>query len=310
MDAYTNECITGKYDHVGDAIIYGDTDSCYFTAWPAVKDEVESGNMQWDKNTAIQLYDGIAEQVNESFPAFMEQAFHCPRQMGELIRCAREMVASRGLFIKKKRYALMIIDNDGKRLDVDGKSGKVKPMGLDLKRSDTPPVVQKFLSEVLLTVLESATPEAVIEHIREFKAKFSALPSWEKGSPKRVNNLTKYSGNEKRNGKTNMPGHVRAAMNWNDLKKMNSDNYSMTIMDGMKVIVCKLKPNVLGIDSIAYPTDENRLPDWFKELPFNDSAMEATVIDKKLTNLLGVLEWDIISKTNIETTFHDMFELE
>lgn len=27
MDAYTNECITGEYDHVGDAIIYGDTDS-------------------------------------------------------------------------------------------------------------------------------------------------------------------------------------------------------------------------------------------------------------------------------------------
>jgi DNA polymerase elongation subunit (family B) len=27
MDAYVNECITGQYDHAGDAIIYGDTDS-------------------------------------------------------------------------------------------------------------------------------------------------------------------------------------------------------------------------------------------------------------------------------------------
>jgi len=25
MDAYTNECITGEYDHVGEAIIYGDS---------------------------------------------------------------------------------------------------------------------------------------------------------------------------------------------------------------------------------------------------------------------------------------------
>ena len=25
MDAYVNECITGKYDHVGEAIIYGDS---------------------------------------------------------------------------------------------------------------------------------------------------------------------------------------------------------------------------------------------------------------------------------------------
>ena len=39
MDAYINECIMGTYDHVGESIIYGDTDSCYFTAWPAVRDE-------------------------------------------------------------------------------------------------------------------------------------------------------------------------------------------------------------------------------------------------------------------------------
>ena len=33
MDAYVNECITGEYDHLGKAIIYGDTDSAYFSAW-------------------------------------------------------------------------------------------------------------------------------------------------------------------------------------------------------------------------------------------------------------------------------------
>jgi DNA polymerase elongation subunit (family B) len=45
MDAYVNECVTGRYDHTGEAIIYGDTDSCYFSAWPAVREEVESGGM-------------------------------------------------------------------------------------------------------------------------------------------------------------------------------------------------------------------------------------------------------------------------
>jgi len=310
MDAYTNECITGKYDHAGEAIIYGDTDSCYFTAWPTVKDEVESGKMTWDKSTVIQLYNNIAEQVSDSFPTFMEQAFHSPRHMGQLIKCARELVASRGLFIKKKRYAVMVIDNEGKRLDKDGKPGKVKPMGLDLKRSDTPKVIQDFLSEVLETVLDAATTDEVIEHIREFKKDFTTRPGWEKGSPKRVNNLTMYSEREKKHGKTNMPGHVRAAMNWNNMKRMNSDNYSTTIMDGMKVIVCKLKSNALGWTSIAYPTDETRLPEWFKELPFDETDMEATVIDKKLDNLLGVLGWDIASATNTENNFQDLFDFE
>jgi hypothetical protein len=107
-----------------------------------------------------------------------------------------------------------------------------------------------------------------------------------------------------------MPGHVRAAINWNNLRRMNSDNYSMQIVDGMKVIVCKLKSNPLGWTSIAYPTDELHLPAWFKELPFNDAEMEATVIDGKIDNLLGVLNWDLLSATNTENTFQSLFDFE
>jgi len=308
MDAHINECITGKYDHVGEAIIYGDTDSCYFSAWPVLKKEVESGAMEWSKETCIALYDSIAEQVNQSFPAFMEQAFHCPRGAGELIRAGRELVADRSLFITKKRYAVNIIDLEGKRLDVEGKPGKTKAMGLDLKRSDTPKVIQDFLLEILNSVLSGAKRDAIIERIREFKYEFAERPGWEKGSPKRVNNLTKYQKEEERLGRANMPGHVRAAINWNAMRKMNGDNYSMQVVDGMKTIVCKLKSNALGWTSIGYPTDEMHLPQWFKDLPFDDAEMETTVVDQKIDNLLGVLDWDLKSATNTENTFQTLFD--
>jgi DNA polymerase elongation subunit (family B) len=308
MDAHVNECITGVYDHVGEAIIYGDTDSCYFTAWPAVKDEVEAGRMEWSKEIAVQLYNSIADQVNNSFPGFMEQAFHVPREMGNVIKGGREIVASKGLFITKKRYAVLVFDKENKRKDINGNPGEIKAMGLDLKRSDTPKVIQEFLSEILNDVLTGATRDLVIEKIRKFKYKFAERPGWEKGSPKRVNNLTKYGKEEERLGKANMPGHVRAALNWNNLRKMNSDKYSLQIVDGMKTIVCKLKQNPLGWTSIGYPTDETHLPAWFKELPFDDGLMEATVVDQKIDNLLSVLEWDLASATNTENTFQTLFE--
>ena len=308
MDAYVNECITGVYDHVGEAIIYGDTDSCYFSAYPVLKPEIEAGNMTWSREMAVQLYNSIADQVNESFPGFMEQAFHVPRAMGEVIRGGREIVASKGLFITKKRYAVMYYDKENKRVDTHGEPGKVKAMGLDLKRSDTPKVIQDFLSEILNDVLTGKTRDEVIEKIREFKYAFKERPGWEKGSPKRVNNLTKYAKEEERQGRANMPGHVRAAINWNNLRKMNSDKYSMQIVDGMKTIVCKLKSNPLGWTSIGYPTDETNLPAWFRELPFDDAEMETTVVDQKLDNLLGVLDWDLKSATNTENTFQTLFE--
>ena len=310
MDAYINECIFGEYDHTGPAIIYGDTDSCYFSAWPAVKEEVAAGRMEWTKETCIQLYDSIADQVNASFPAFMERACHVPRANGELIKGGRELVASKGLFIKKKRYAVLIIDLENKRLDTHGKPGKVKAMGLDLKRSDTPKVVQDFLSDLLTDVLTGSGKEHVYDKVRDFKIAFQDRPAWEKGTPKRVNNLTKYGKEEERLGKANMPGHVRAALNWNTLRRMHGDNYSLAIVDGMKTIVCKLKDNALGYTSVGYPTDESHIPQWFKDLPFDDSLMEATIVDQKVENLLGVLEWDIPSHTDIATTFDSLFTFE
>jgi DNA polymerase elongation subunit (family B) len=310
MDAYINECITGKYDHVGEAIIYGDTDSCYFSAYPMVRADVEAGKMEWNKDIAVGLYDSIADQVNESFPAFCEKAFHTPRRQGELIRGGRELVALKGLFIKKKRYAVLIYDMEGNRLDTHGKSGKVKAMGLDLKRSDTPKVIQDFLSDILMDVLTGAEREKIIDKVREFKLVFTERPAWEKGTPKRVNNLTKYTKEEERLGKANMPGHVRAAMNWNNLKRMMNDNYSMAIVDGMKTIVCKLKDNPLGYSSVGYPTDETHIPQWFKDLPFDDASMETGIVDQKVENLLGVLDWKIAENTQIATTFDNLFTFE
>ena len=310
MDSFVNECITGTYDHVGDAVIYGDTDSVYFSAWPIIKKDVEAGNMEWSKEICIQLYDAISDQLNDSWPAFMEQAFHVPRSNGVIIKGGRELIADRGLFITKKRYAVNIFDLEGKRLDVEGKQGKIKAMGLDLKRSDTPVVIQKFLMTLLTRVLAGAQREEIIEMIKSFKYDFKERPAWEKGSPKRVNNLTKYSAEEKKLGRANMPGHVRAAMNWNSMKKMNSDNYSQSIIDGMKTIVCKLKANPLNWTSIGYPTDELHIPQWFKDLPFDDAAMEATVVDQKIDNLLHVLAWDLAQETNTSNTFSSLFEFE
>jgi hypothetical protein len=78
-------------------------------------------------------------------------------------------------------------------------------------------------------------------------------------------------------------------------------------MDGMKLVVCKLKPNALGMTSIAYPTDQLRLPEWFKELPFDLEGMIKGLVDEKVENMLGVLDWGIREDTNITNNFNDLF---
>jgi DNA polymerase elongation subunit (family B) len=309
MAGKVNEIITGEFDHTGKAIIYGDTDSCYFSAYATLRKEIDKGALPWTRESVIELYDTIGETVNDTFPKFMQDAFHCPKTRGEVIKAGREIVASKGLFITKKRCAVLYYDKEGKRADKEGHGGKIKAMGLDLKRSDTPVVIQDFLSEVLTRVLNGETKESILEYITEFRTEFKLRPGWEKGSPKRANKISEYRDKEKKAGKTNMPGHVRASLNWNTLKRLNSDKYSVAIIDGAKVIVCKVKDNPMGYTSVAYPVDELRLPQWFKDLPFNDAEMETAVIDEKLGNLIGVLEWDISSTRN-DNTFGKLFDFE
>jgi DNA polymerase elongation subunit (family B) len=307
MAAKVNEIITGEYDHVGKAVIYGDTDSVYFSAYTTLKSDIDAGRIPWTKETVITLYDQVCEEANATFSDFMARAFHCPKTRAEVIAAGREIVAESGLYITKKRYAALVYDTEGFRNDVDGKPGKVKAMGLDLRRSDTPVFMQEFLSEVLLMVLTGKEEKEIIDRITEFRKEFKERPGYEKGAPKRANKIQFYQKEEQRKGKANMPGHVRASINWNTLKRMNGDRYSQEIVDGMKVIVCKLKQNPLGYTSVAYPTDELRLPEWFKELPFDDAAMEETIIDNKLDNLIGVLEYDL-EDTKQHNTFSSLFD--
>jgi DNA polymerase elongation subunit (family B) len=307
MSAEVNKVITGTYDHTGQSVIYGDTDSVYFSAYPTLKEQIDRGELPWTKENVITLYDQIADEANSTFGDFMAEAFHCPESRSEVIAAGREIVAESGLYITKKRYAALVYDIEGFRSDVDGKPGKVKAMGLDLRRSDTPVFMQEFLSEVLMMVLQEKDEKDILERITQFRKEFSERPGFEKGSPKRANKIGHYQRLEEKQGKANMPGHVRASINWNTLKRMNGDKYSQEIVDGMKVIVCKLKQNPLGYTSVAYPTDQLRLPEWFKELPFDDAAMEETIIDNKLDNLIGVLNYNL-EDTKQHNTFHSLFD--
>ena len=312
MGSKINEIIEGTYNYKGKSVIYGDTDSIYFSSYPVMKDLPDFKDFGWAKEDVANLYDQIADMTNASFPAFMKQAFNVPEKRGEVIKAGRELCATRGLFIKKKRYAVMIYDKEGKRKDTNGKAGEIKAMGLDLKRSDTPKPVQEFLSKILDAVLNDVPKEDIFKIIKEFRNEFNSWPSWSKGTPKRVNNLTVYGAMKKSmetadmfgrhsTKKKTIPGHVLASINWNQLREIYNDHGSMKIQDGFKVIVCKLKSNPLGLTSVAYPVDQLTIPDWFKSLPFDDDAMEAALVTKKVENLLGVLDWNLDEAKNNET---------
>lgn len=273
-------------------------------------------NFQLNKDNVVELYDNIAGKVNSEFPEFMNKSFNTGMEKGRVIAAERELVATKGLFIRKKKYAVMVYDKEKKRLDINDSPGEIKAMGLDLKRADTNAVMQDFLEEILTDILTGSEEKPIIDKIKNFRENYKTFIPWEMGIPKKVNGLTKYtklvdnhskfSVLKEKKRKLTIPFHVKASMNWNTLIDIHNDRYSSKIYDGSKIIVCYLNSNEYNFKEIAYPYDQTTLPEWFKKLPFNKELMVKTMVDKKILNLLEILEWDL-QETKKDTTFDDIF---
>jgi DNA polymerase elongation subunit (family B) len=318
MAAKTNELLDGVYDYAGRAVIYGDTDSVYFSAYPVFKDMIADGTIGWTKESVIELYNTVADEVSDTFPQFAKDTFNIPLERGKVLRAGREVVGETGLFVTKKRYAVLVYDKEGNRKDKDGSPGWLKVVGLDIRRSDTPVFVQEFLKDVLMATLKLEGEAAVIEKIRTFKKKFTEMKPWEKGSPTGVNNLTAYTRklenrlkkilDYKKVDSLKVPGHVMASINWNALRDAHNDIHTTKVVDGSKVMVCKLKENDMKMTSVAFPVDEPHIPDWFMKLPFDEEGMMQSNVDQKLNNLLRVLKWDLSRTTADAELMEELFD--
>jgi len=286
----------------GNDILLHNTDSVYFSA---KKPFIEAGiDFDWnDRDKIIDLYYTIGQEVGKSFPPFMMEAFNVTSENAKIIDADLEMIGSRGLFLKKKRYGILKYWEDGFRLDVKGKPGKLKAMGVEIKRSDTPKYIQVFLEDVFISLLSGAKEKDLRDKVLEFKRTFGDKPAWTKGSPKTVKNLSNKTEEYDETGKCGV-GHVLAAINWNTLRDIMKDITVPEIVDGDKTIVCKLLPNPYRMTSISYPTTHMEvLPQWFRNLPFDNTEMGKIILRQKLDNIFGILNMNLGIDENVETTF-------
>lgn len=310
----------------GNDVLIHNTDSVMFSAKKAWDDankgksankEIETfvkeayKDFEWNKDNVEQLYLMVAGMVDDSFPDFMNTTFNTGIDRGRIIAAGLEIIGTRGIFLKKKRYTILKYHEDGDRLDKDGKPGKLKNMGTELKRSDTPKYVQDFLEELMMDLLTGEEESVMRTKVMDFKREFVTKPAWHKGMPKTIKGMSKYQESfedinidylERTYDKTKgcSVGHAVASFNWNKLRELNGDFESLEITDGMKITVCDIKGEtkygrLFGkeMKKIAYPTEQERLPVWFKELPFDTDSMGTNVINKKLDNVFGILDMDI-----------------
>ena len=293
---------TGNYDFDRRTLIAGDTDSCYIT----MKWYMDQHGIPSDDKSIVALADKLGDQINASMPPFLNNAFLIDHKRGEILEAGREVVGRRGLFKdRKKRYAIHVINKEGKVVD------EMKIMGMEIRRSDTPRFIQKFLEECVIAVVkENKTYEEVRKTVDAFRETFRKRPAWTLGSPGRVKKLAtnaklvKSYERDLANGfiglkKPTLHINMSSAFNTNTLMEMNNETRWGELRDGDKIEVIYLKDNPYEMNSVAIRTGEQYVPEWFKQLPFDYQRMEQKLLDQKLFNVIGdILGWSFEPETN------------
>ena len=291
LDKYMNK-VCGTEDEMYS--FYSDTDSCYVTC----KKMVDNFFPDKDTDKVVELLDKIGtDKIEPAIAQAMTKLGNYTNAFEHKIDFKREVIADKGVFVAKKRYALNVLDDEGLRL----KEPKLKVMGLEIVRSSTPAPIRDSLKEAVRLILTS-DEEHLQTYIAEAQKQFNTLPVEDIAFPRGCNNLQKYSSTADIYQK-GTPIHVRGSLLYNKLLKDNKLHLKYeAIQDGDKIKFLYLKePNSLHENTIAFVT---KLPKEFDISKYVDyDLIFQKAFTDPLENILKPLGWN----TEPQATLEDLF---
>ena len=291
LDKYVNK-VCGTEDQ--QYSFYSDTDSCYVTLDNMVKNFFPDKS----KDQVIGLIDKIAsEKIEPAIDQAMQKLANYTNAFEKKIDFKREIIADKGIFVAKKRYALNVYDDEGLRL----KEPKLKVMGLEIVRSSTPGVIRDSLREAVRLILTS-DEETLQTYVADAKEDFLSKSAEVIAFPRGCNNMKKYRSTADIYGK-GTPIHVRGGLLYNHyLKKHNLNLKYEKIQEGDKIKFLYLKePNPIKENTIAFIT---KLPKEFNLQKYVDYELifQKAFVDP-LENILTPLGWHTEPQASLEDLF-------
>ena len=281
----------------GAGPIYGDTDSVYFTYESIVKgiDDVD---------VLVEAANAIADDINAAFPPFMSSAFNCQPGFETLIKANRELVCRTGLIQAKKKYMMLVVDKEGKRIN-PGDDDELKTMGSDIRLSSTPEVIRTFLTEVVMKLLNERPKAEIDKVVIDFRKSMGdtttsgSINPLDLASVTSVNNLdeawTLWDRLERRGlAKAKIAPNARNAVNHNYMLEHFNVKDGVPIKSGDKVKTLWLLDNAFGFSSISFTSETEELPAWFTaNFQVDRKAMEQKLVDQKLELIFTPMNWEV-----------------
>ena len=280
-----------------DYVISSDTDSVYITFDKLVTKLFPEGT---STEKVINFLDKIA---NEKLEPFIDKSYqHLAGEMNaydQKMQMAREAIADKGIWTKKKRYILNVWDMEGVRY----KEAKLKIMGIEAVKSSTPAPCREKIKQALKIIM-NGDEKMLNTCIKEFREEFMNLSPEEIAYPRSVNGLEKFAGESTLFAK-GAPIHCKGAILYNHLIKKNKlENKYQLIQNGDKIRFLHMRqPNVFQSSAFSFMTEVPKELDISNKIDY-DMQYEKSFIEP-LKVITEKINWLI--SYGAQSTLEDFF---
>lgn len=177
-----NKYLNKVFKNNKDYVIAIDTDSNYLL----VDDFVNKFCKDKSIEDTVRFLDKVGNELQKVIDNSCDTIRTLTGCKNKVIAAKREAIASKGLFQKKKRYALVVHNSEG----VEYKPYKLKIMGLDLVKSSTPKIIREDLKKVLEDIF-FVGEDGVQEKIQKLHEEFLAMSPNDIAFPRGVSEIAK-----------------------------------------------------------------------------------------------------------------------
>ena len=273
-----------------DWCIYIDTDSLYFSSLP-LKHKLK-GDLQ---TATIKLCRFVEQKLNEYYDKIAVDYFNCPNHRFHI---KGETIAKSGIWITKKRYAMLKVYDLEKNTEVDP---KLIVKGLDIVRSTFPIVFKQYMRNFIISLLNDADKVEIDKIMVDFVNGLSKVAARLIARNTAAKNVTKYKTSSDRLGQymKSAPMHVKSVINYNQLlKEFGIEKQFPPISDGEKIKYVMLRQNPYHIDTLAFKDYEDppQIMEFLKTYCDHQRLFDAE-LKKKLQDFYNALGWESCPST-------------
>jgi DNA polymerase elongation subunit (family B) len=295
---FVNEWMNTELDTKDkDYIVTSDTDSLFIQTKELIlqrNPELVNGTQEEIVQAVLKVATEIQQLANDNLHTLVQELFNVKYpDEPHYFELKQEVVLDRGYFAGKRRYAMHIVNKEGVPTD------ELDMKGLDLMKSNFPPLFRKFGEHILNEVMFGTAKSSIDAQVLEFRESLRTV-GWEQiMKPTGLKKMQEYIASGPTAGEIfsklglKCPINTKAAIYYNDLLRFKGlDKKHPTFQIGDKMYIGYLKENPYRIDVIGFNghSDPPEIMEFIEKYIDRDGLFDS-VMKNKLESIYSDLGW-------------------